>query len=382
MTAIGARGYPEAMSKSRWWSEAGVLLLPALALGGVALWKGNPLTSRAQAEAEREEAVRLVIQKVKRAPATPDDVAQGMDTRFEMAIGYSGARPASWGKKMFWSLNNPQLLQKQGEKWAAWRDVDQAQDFVWRVPQFDKATQTYKALLLFHLSDAPPSPGEVRFGASLANWYTLRDGSLEPTPDMRASFSVLKAGERRLRPQNALFHSPLKLARIALVPPPAGTDPTTDLFLVARLKLRLVSPGSSPQQNIAVKDSRLRVIEGSRPVERPSSAIGQHLRSSSITTQTGSGTQSTGRGHADLEDKHAYLEDEKGRRYRPAARSCNISYSLTDGHGDATLRWRFSRHQLPQARRLTFHTRVSWDESWPVQIRAVLWDETRPVAKS
>ena len=372
---MGARGYADAMSKTRRWHEAGVLLLPVLALGGAALWKGSQATRPAQARAPKAEASRFVIEKVEQVSARPQDVAEGLDTRFEMAIGYSGARPVRWGeKKLLWSLSSPLLLQKQGEKWAAWRAVDPAYDFVWHAPQFDQTTQTYKTAFLFHLSDAPRSPGEVRFQASLASRHALKSGFYKSTPGIKATFSVLKAGEKVLRPQNALFHSPLKLAQVALSPPPPGTDPTTDLFLVARLK-----PSPAPRASVARKDA---AVEASRRGASDDLRLLQHLPnptvqpfgSSSPTAWTGSWRQTGGK-------SNAYLEDELGRRYpRPDLQSFSSSKSLADGN--VTLSWRFSRRQLPQARRLTFHTRVSSGEGWPAEIKAVLWDTTRSTAKS
>ena len=323
MTAIGTRGYALSMSKTGRWREASVLLLPVLALGGVALWM--------QARAPRDESgpFGLVVQRVERQDATARDVAEGFDTRFVVSLGHRGRRPEHWGEATASrGLGSPRCFDRVGRRWRAW-EQKRVSD---RSLVFDADSGTYRSTFAMRLADPSSTSGEMRVKLNIMAEAWRERAYVGIIPEKSSfEFTARRAGESITKPQVSRL-SPLRVQRVVIQ--------------------KLTWDGARPMPG-------LEAMFFLHPPGPPTGLSFSKRKPQILHTYKG-----------------GYFEDERGRRFPDPQ-----SYSGSQGF-DGTVRRTFEVPNLPKARRLTWHARVSLDESWPVQIKAVLWDKTRSAVKS
>lgn len=307
------------MSKTRLWREASLLLLPVLALGGVAWWI-NVGPGR-----ESREPFRLVVQGVERQTATARDVGEGFDTRFVVSLGHRGRTPQHWGERTGSIIfGKPRCLRSKRREWDTWSQSRVAS----RSLDFDAARNAYVMTFAARMTDVAPREGEVRLKLAIAAWSN--DNSNVPQSD---------------------------------------AIPKTDFEFTARRRGEKIKvPQVSRRSPLQARSVSVRYSSDERD-KRPISLVSVRLLFRPLPQVNGK----TPRLHRIGDD---YFEDEHGQRTptRPSWTSSSI--------GSDEFEHFFDISKLPKAQRLTFHARVSLDESWPADIRAVLWDKTRQPAKS
>ncbi len=308
------------MSRSRRWSEAGALLIPALALGGAALWMQHRVARR-----DESGPFRLVVEHVERQAATARDVAEGFDTRFVVALGHRGPTPEAWGESAGTrAFGQPEQLDADSRQWHSWGN----ERVSCRSIDFDAASNTYKSTFTTRLADVPAREGEVRMKLTIAAWSSGNSNRPLPDaiPESRFEFVARQAGERITTPKVS-HHFPLK----------------------------------APLVNV----SRTTITSGTRAVP----AINVEISFGPLPSVEGR-TQ-----YMNLVGEE-YLQDEQGRRLPIRLRPCLQGMKM----GSTEFSYTLDVSKLPRARRLTFHARFSLGESWPLDATAVLWDKTRPSA--
>ncbi len=67
-----------------------LMLAPILLIGGVGYWQQQ----RTQKD---NQPTRIEVRSLEVLPPTPSDVARGFDTRVKLSLGYLGAQPRGWG---------------------------------------------------------------------------------------------------------------------------------------------------------------------------------------------------------------------------------------------------------------------------------------------
>jgi hypothetical protein len=309
-----------AMQESNRWNGMGVLLLPMLAIGGAAWWTGA-----GPGRASREP-FRLVVERVERLPATPRDVAEGFDARFVVSLGHRGAKPAAWGEtprlsgsgRLEWKHRSP----KRGGR--AWQHRD-ATEYGGRQLLFDPASQSYKYTVAARVANVPAHWGDLQLQLNLDGFVDSKGSSILPVISKTAlAVPLRRAGEVVAAPANISRFCPLKIRRIQFKD---GTNVRPSLGVTV-----FFQPLQAPQES------------------------GQHI--STVGNK--------------------YFEDENGKRYP----TNSTGWSVTGLDSYNSYNWWLNRRDMPsKARRLTFHTRLSLGETWPINIRVVLWDKTpKPTA--
>lgn len=322
------------MTKLPQWREASVLLLPVLALAGVAGW----MQSRASKNPPRDESgpFRLVVQRVERQDATARDVAEGFDTRFVVSFDYKGRRPEHWGQAHSGSVVG-NLRWLEGGQWRkAGHDRSAHRSLV-----FDAASGSYASTFAARLADVAPRQGELRTKLLIGAWGATQTGqTYTPAgaiPESDFEFTARRPGERIVRPQVSHV-SPLRVQKVDIQ------------------RFTLTNVSSVPEKSVPAME----VVFSFHLPGPPTGFAGLAKREPQILRTF----------------KGSYFEDERGRRFLDSR-----SYSGSS-HFEGTFRRTFEIPDLPKAHRLTWHTRVGLDESWPTDIKALLWDKTRQPAKS
>lgn len=301
------------------FKETALLFVPFLALVGIAIW-----LNRKPPPPVDDAPFRLWAQSVQRENPTPRDVAEGFDSRVMVKVSYRGRTPDKWGEivSTYSSacslLSAPKSNDISGTKFRSHV----------RSPQFNKEENVYLVSAAFDSRSAPTALKTLRLEIGLNNDYNgywHKEPSLKRKPEGSFSFAV----PHRI---------PKSLPKVSKYCP-----------------LRLHSIRSYDDPSMGATSITIEAVFDSTQSVAPSTPNGARLYSLEPT----------------------FLEDENGKQYKSSF-GPGIG---TDANNLTFLSWRFSRQRLPKkaqnARKLTFKTRVSLGESWPISVSVVLWDKKR-----
>jgi hypothetical protein len=302
--------------------ELRAVLLMTLPIGLLAV-SARWVQQRQQLASWNQMPLRAKVQSVRPVALTPHHIAAGYDTRFEVLLTGQNRPVLPRDAERIWRAQNFGLLHaKTGHAIEAGNNIG------WDKFTFDEARNVLKTHFYFKLRQLPVSRTPLQFtGDFEAHQYnTLHQPPTQVlrVQPFRVRFLVSKPGQQVAVPQVSRY-TPLHSPQVTIEKHSAPTGPPK-FFYEIKVKFKSSEPLGP--------DDLPRVVENS-----------------------------------------TYVIDEKGKRHHK--NPWGESTGIHPGDNKCSVTWLYTpTGQQLKAKRLELHSRLSLNDTWPHDVKAVIWDKT------